>query len=145
MSPNLFDEQLVSHTGLSQNKKEDFWLHTLENAPPGDDCTKLTDYVTDTWIEGRFSQPTWNHYQTEGPRTNNHLEGWHNKLKKRVCIAHPTIYKLIDKFKKAQAVNEVKIEQYSNDGHKCKRAKKYHEIDTRLTTLKTELTTGAIH
>jgi hypothetical protein len=54
------------------------------------DCTKLTDYVTETWIEGRFSQPTWNHYQTEGPRTNNHLEGWHNKLKKRFGIAHPT-------------------------------------------------------
>ena len=57
-------------------------------------------------------------------------------------LAHPTIYKLIDKFKKAQTVNEVKIEQYSNDGHKRKRAKKYYEIDTRLATLKTELTTG---
>ena len=116
---------------------------TLENAPLRDDCTKLTDYVTETWIEGRFSQPTWNHYQTEGPRTNNHLEGWHNKLKKRFGIAHPTIYKLIDEFKKEQAVNEVKIGQYSNGGHKRKRAKKYHEIDTRLATLETELTTGA--
>ena len=104
---------------------------------------KTKTYLTETWIEGCFVQTTWNHYQTEGPRTNNHLEIWHNKLKKRVGVAHPTIYKLIDKFKKAQAVNEVKIEQYSNDGHKCKRAKKYHEIDTRLATLKTELTTGA--
>jgi len=30
----------------------------------------------------------------------------------------------------------------SNGGHKRRRAKKYHEIDTRLATLKTELTTG---
>jgi hypothetical protein len=69
-----------------------------------------------TWIEGPFSQPTWNHYQTERSRTNNHLEGWHNKLKKRVGVAHPTIYKMSDEFKKEQAANEVKIEQYSDGG-----------------------------
>jgi hypothetical protein len=96
---------------------------TLENAPLRDDCTNLTDYVAETWIEGRFSQPSWNHYQTEGPRTNNHFEGRHNKLKKRVSIAYPTIYKLIDVFKKEQVANEVKIEQYSNGGHKCKKSK----------------------
>jgi hypothetical protein len=101
---------------LPLNKVEDFWLYTLENAPPRDDCIKLTDYVTETWIEGPFSQPTWNHYQTEGSRTNNHLEGWHNKLKKRVGVAHPTIYKMSDEFKKEQAANEVKIEQYSDGG-----------------------------
>ena len=26
------------------------------------------------------SKTTWNLYETEGPRTNNHLEGWHNGL-----------------------------------------------------------------
>jgi hypothetical protein len=31
---------------LPLNKVEDFWLYTLENAPPRDDCIKLTDYVT---------------------------------------------------------------------------------------------------
>jgi hypothetical protein len=35
------------------------------------------------------------------------------------------------------------IEQYSNGGHKHTRAKIYREIDARLATLKTELTTGA--
>jgi len=34
-------------------------------------------------------------------------------LKKRISIAHPTIYKIIDEFKKEQAVNEVKMEQIS--------------------------------
>ena len=73
--------------------------------------------VEDFWLSHRRIHQ-WNHYQTEGPRTNNHLEGWHNKLKKKVGITHRTIYKLIDDFKKEQAVNEVKIEQYSNGGHK---------------------------
>jgi hypothetical protein len=32
---------------------------------------------------------------------------------------------MIDEFKKKHAANEVKIEQYSNGGHKRKRAKTY--------------------
>jgi hypothetical protein len=56
---------------------------------------------------------------------------------KRVSVAHPTIYKTIDEFKKKQAVNEVKIEQSSNSGNKRKRPKKYSEIVTRLPTRKT--------
>jgi hypothetical protein len=42
--------------------------------------------VTELWVEGqRF---LWNHYQTEGPHTTNHLEGWDNKIKKKVHHAH---------------------------------------------------------
>lgn len=33
---------------LPLNKVEDYWLHTLENAPDRKDCTKLTDNVTET-------------------------------------------------------------------------------------------------
>ncbi|CAC5375132.1 MIB [Mytilus coruscus] len=68
---------------LPLDRLEDYWLHALENAPQTSACTKLTDYVILTWIERRYPQPTWNHRQTEGPGTNNHLEGWHTKLKKR--------------------------------------------------------------
>jgi hypothetical protein len=42
-------------------------------------------------------------------------------------------------FKKEQAAKDEKIEQYSNDGHKHKIAKKYRVIDARLATQKTEL------
>jgi hypothetical protein len=49
--------------------------------------TSFTDYVTELWVEGhRF---LWNHYQTEGPHTTNHLEGWDNKIKKKV---HHALY-----------------------------------------------------
>lgn len=33
---------------LPLDKFEDYWLHTLENAPDREDCTKLTDNVTET-------------------------------------------------------------------------------------------------
>ena len=37
-------------------------------------------YLETTWIAGTFHTAEWNLYETEGSRTNNHLEGWHNRL-----------------------------------------------------------------
>ncbi|CAC5384406.1 unnamed protein product [Mytilus coruscus] len=56
--------------------------------------TSFTDDVTEFWVEGyRF---LWNHYYTEGPRTTNHLEGWHIKIKKRLQHVNPNMYEIID-------------------------------------------------
>lgn len=116
---------------LPLDKVEDYWLHTLENAPDRQDCTRVTDYVTETWMNGRFSPPTLNHYQTEGPRTNNHLEGWHNKLKKRVKITHPSIYAIIKEVKKEQTANEAKMLPYAAGGKRRKTVKRYQEVEER--------------
>ncbi|XP_076071644.1 uncharacterized protein LOC143043030 [Mytilus galloprovincialis] len=37
---------------LPLDRFEDYWLHALENAPQSDACTKLTDYIVLTWLEG---------------------------------------------------------------------------------------------
>jgi hypothetical protein len=75
---------------VPQHLVEDVWLNAHEDIGEADnvpDTTSFTDYVTEFWVEGhRF---LWNHYQTEGPRTTNHLECWHNKIKKKVHHAHP--------------------------------------------------------
>ena len=36
------------------------------------------------------------------PRTNNYLEGWHNKLKQIARKAHPSVFKLVEIFKKSK-------------------------------------------
>lgn len=82
---SMLDRRAAALPFLPLVKVMDYWLHIQENAPDREDCTKLTDYVTETCIEVRFSPSTRNHYQAEGPRTNSHIEGWH-KLKKRVKI-----------------------------------------------------------
>ena len=46
----------------------------------------------------------WNYYKIEGPRTNNHVEGWHSRLKKIVGKAHPNIYELVEVIKKEEAL-----------------------------------------
>ena len=66
---------------IPSNKVEDVWCQALteiieEDLPEG--VTVFTDYVTEQSVE--TEKATWNHYNTEGPRTTNYLEGWHNKL-----------------------------------------------------------------
>ena len=43
------------------------------------------------------------YFDNEGPRTNNHLEGWHGRLKKHLNHAHPNIFVLIELLQKTQA------------------------------------------
>ena len=40
------------------------------------------------------------------PKTNNSLEGWHNGLKQRIAVSHPTEPKLVRKLKFEQANTE---------------------------------------
>ena len=53
------------------------------------------DYFVNTWFEGSIEYSQWNHSQTEGPRTNNHCEGFHNKINRWNEQSHPNIYSLI--------------------------------------------------
>jgi hypothetical protein len=67
---------------------EDVWFNALEDSEEiAINMTAFADYVTEYWVEGNNRQQ-WNHFDNEGPRTNNHLEGWHGKLKKSTSTTH---------------------------------------------------------
>jgi len=124
------------------DKIEDVWfgaLNALEDVNLPHDTTAFTDYVITQWIDG--DRNVWNHFDTEGPRTTNHVEGWHNKLKK-VCHSHPNIFTIIKTFKDIQAANEVKRVQMETGGTRRRKAKKYRTIDSRLHQLKKRLVSG---
>ncbi|CAF1018080.1 unnamed protein product [Brachionus calyciflorus] len=58
------------------------------------------DYFKDTWYQKpKFSYELWNHYYTEGPRTNNHVEGYNLKINKYIDYSHPHIYSAINTLK----------------------------------------------
>ena len=59
---------------------------------------EFLDYFVNNYFEGSFPIDLWNHYNTVGPRTNNNLEGYNNKLKLHVSRAHPNIFKSIEIF-----------------------------------------------
>jgi hypothetical protein len=54
-------------------------LNDLEDIDTPANTTTFTNYVTTQWIES--DQQIWNHFNTDVPRTINHIEGWHNTLK----------------------------------------------------------------
>ena len=68
----------------------------------------------------------WNMYEVDSssPRTNNHLAGWHNKLKCVVRKAHPNVFELVEIMKQEQANTEVSIVQLVTGAQVPRRTKK---------------------
>ena len=64
-----------------------------------------TPYFVDTYFEGDFHIKSWNHFETDGPRTNNNMEGYNSKLKKHVGTAHPNIHKAIEFFQQEEVLS----------------------------------------
>ena len=126
------------------NCVEDVWLNALEDSE--DDsarCVKFKDYVTEQWVEG--DKAMWNHFDNAGPRTTNHVEGWHHKINTLLKHSHPNIYVILELFRKEQATNEVKIIQHANGGKQRPRKRVYRRLDHNLGMLKHRLTIGEIN
>ncbi|KAJ8298323.1 hypothetical protein KUTeg_024854 [Tegillarca granosa] len=116
-------------------KVEDVWFQALEEVDSDDrSVVDFSDYVTETWVEN--NRQMWNHYETEGPRTTNHLEGWHHKLNNQMHRAHLNIFTIIKLLQTFQSANEIKIIQLAAGGKRRKKEKKYRDLETRLRQLK---------
>ncbi|XP_052119465.1 uncharacterized protein LOC127748746, partial [Frankliniella occidentalis] len=62
----------------------------------------------------RYLPALWNQHQAardNEPRTNNQTEGWHNRFQLVVGKSHPTLYKIIDEFKKEEADTRVMLNE----------------------------------
>ncbi|XP_048248930.1 uncharacterized protein LOC125378113 [Haliotis rufescens] len=87
---NLFVRRASALPLLRPEDIEDFWFNALEAANMADpSISKLADYVTEQWVEGE-DRNMWNHFDTLGPRTTNHVEGWHARINK-MTTNHPNI------------------------------------------------------
>ncbi|XP_042143102.1 uncharacterized protein LOC121833694 [Ixodes scapularis] len=95
-----------------------------DDAPSTDDgLNKMFDYFERTYVGssiGRsrsrrpalFPHDFWSCYEriTEGlPRTNNHVESWHNAFQKSLGLHHPDTYKLVAAFLREQSLTEQKL------------------------------------
>ena len=101
--PNKWFRSLVALALVPPGKVEDCFEHLLDTHPDYPEIQKLCDYVTETWIEGKFPIELWNHYDNDGPRTNNHIEGYNLKLQKFATCAHPNIWLFIGTIKQEEA------------------------------------------
>ena len=92
-------------------------------------------YFDQTWMNGQFSYHQWNYFNYIGPRTNNHVEGWHSRLSKVVGKPHPNVYELVDVIKREEATSKLKLQQYESGVVLPARRRKVRERERRLTTL----------
>ncbi|KAK3093890.1 hypothetical protein FSP39_021504 [Pinctada imbricata] len=125
---------------------EDVWEFALQELWDTDFPVARTepfvDYVTEQWVDR--DRLVWNHFNSDGPRTTNHLEGWHSKIKKQVQIAHPNMYQIIRHLKQIQASNEISIVQIRAGGLPKPKKRKYRNIDSRIRNLQRRLQASEI-
>ena len=70
-------------------KVDELWNDILATKPDILNLDAFLDYFVSNYFEGSFPIELWNHFLTQGPRTNNHIEGHNLKLKKCIGVAHP--------------------------------------------------------
>ena len=117
------------------------WQEIKATAPNLHRVDEFITYFEETWLVGNFSLGLWNVYEinSNSPRTNNHIEGWHNNLKLIAKKSHPNVYELIEIFKHEHANTEVSIAQLAIGSQTSKRDKKYIEKDNKIETLENRL------
>ena len=54
------------------------WMSVQQEAPQIARVDELVTYFSNTWVSGSYQVRQWNYYKVDGPRTNNHVEGWHS-------------------------------------------------------------------
>ena len=119
------------------------WSAIEADAPVIPEADAYSSYFCTIWLDGNFLPRTWNYHCHEEPRTNNHLEGWHNWLKRVARKAHPKFYEFIEIIQKEQAATEVSIQQLSGGGRIRAKRKKVVQHEETIKRLHEELTNGS--
>lgn len=118
------------------------WSSIKSAAPQVQNIDDLCKYYEDTWLNGNVPIASWNHYATEGPRTNNHVEGWHKKLNTVAGKTHPNVFEIVKVFQQEQAMTEVALQQLAVGGAIRRRNKFYRVKDTSIKRVKDKFVAG---
>ena len=103
--------------------KEVSWNGLKTEMPDNEKLERYAAYFDETWFDGHFRPRMWNYYRHCGPRTNNHLEGWHNRMK------------VLELFQREQAASEVTILQLEAGGARRLKRRKVIERKQKIKTL----------
>ncbi len=120
------------------------WISVQQEAPQLPRVDELVEYLSATWVRGNYQIRQWNYYKVEGPRTNNHVEGWHSRLKKIVGKAHPNIYELVEVIQKEEALTTMRVQQLVAGASQPPRSRKVKDKDRKIQTLFQRLELGTI-
>ncbi|XP_071111934.1 uncharacterized protein [Haliotis cracherodii] len=129
---------------LPVNLVQDTFIDVMDSAAEIPQAVQFRDYMTNTWIDNhaQFQLGLWNHHDNIGPRTNNHLEGWHCHLNKLVQRAHPNVFAFIKVIQRLEKTERNKLAQYLHGARPPPRKRIYLEINQRLERLQEQLRLG---
>ncbi|RWS21302.1 uncharacterized protein B4U80_04779, partial [Leptotrombidium deliense] len=123
------------------NELDNAWIEIYSDAPNNQDYFLKTYFHEETAI---FHRMMWNHFETIGPRTTNHLEGWHYALNKAIGHNSPTLYRTIQELQNQQQKFEIDS-MLQRDGKVVRmQRKEYRELERRLILIKAKLTATEI-
>lgn len=120
---------------------DDAWLTICAEKPDNSILEQFMDYVLATWIgddeenTAKFSRVMWNHRNNFGPRTTNHIEGWHNCLNRAISKSHPNLFEFINSIKEQQANFERDVIMLDAGHNPPRRNKRYMELNKQIENL----------
>ena len=92
---NTWVKQIFAMALVPIEKVDELWETILETKPNLPNVEAFIGYFVDNYFEGSFQIEFLNHFNTSGPKINNHLERYNLRLKKFIDIAHPDIFEAI--------------------------------------------------
>jgi hypothetical protein len=100
-----------------------------------EDIPSLESYISyfeNTWLQ-RFDILIWNHFTNRGPRTNNHSEGYHNRIGHIWGCTHPNIWRFLDHVMSEELVAQSKHTLLIQDELKLRNlSSRVRERDSRI-------------
>ena len=85
-----------------------------------------------------FAHEMWNmngHVAGNLPRTNNYLEGWHNRFRGMVNHAHPNIWKFLEMVRREATHNEMVMAQILGGANPPPQKRAYRDVTIRIQNL----------
>ena len=142
--PMLRSRVVSSITLLPADQVQDAWLEVMDATPAVPRAEDFNDYLVVNWVDydARLLLQMWNHHNTMGPRTNNNLEGFHNRLNRSLPHNHQNIYRFIEVLMKIEKADKVKLAQIDFVAAQPRRKRVYRELDNRIQRLKEQLHRG---
>ena len=114
---------------------------TVQDSPK---LQQLCDYYKSTWLNGSFPVALWN-VNNQTLRTNNLVEGWHNKLNRGIGKIHPNLFEVITYLQKEQRETELTVSRARLGAAPPTRRPKYKKLEERITNLTQQHTDGTIN
>ena len=120
------------------------WCGLKSSVPEQPEYSDFISYFERTWISGVFPLKLWNHYDNAGPRTNNDLESWHNRLNRLAMKAHPNFFEMIELLKNEEAATEVSIMQLRSGALPRPKKKRTAQNNRKSRRLKRKFNKGKV-